>query len=124
VTVFDTALSSSNGNTDPRLRRAISGGNVDRLLISTKVGTHIGIGGRLFHDLSPKMFMSSVETGRRHLGLNNIQLLYLHGPCSFEFSHELRDTLVGLQERGWAGRPAVNIFDTEVLEVLVWYSFP
>ena len=123
VTVFDTALSYSNGNAEPRLGKAIAGCNVDKLLISTKVGTHIGNGGRLFHDLSPKMILSSVESSRRHLGLDKIPLLYLHGPRSFEFTDELRDTLVGLQDRGWVGRLGVNSFDTEVLEMLVGFPF-
>jgi 1-deoxyxylulose-5-phosphate synthase len=123
VTVFDTGASYSNGNAEPRLGRAIAGGNVDKLLISTKVGTHIGNGGRLFHDLSPKMIVSSVESSRRHLGLDKIPLLYLHGPSSFEFTDELRETLVGLQEKGWVGRLGVNSFDTEVLEVLADIPF-
>src|ERR1700733_12980419 len=118
VTVFDTGSSYSNGNAEPRLGRAIAGGNVDRLLISTKVGTHIGNGGRLFHDLSPKLIVSSVESSRKHLRLDKIPLLYLHGPGSFEFTNELRDTLLGLQDRGWIGQLGVNSFDTEVLEML------
>jgi aryl-alcohol dehydrogenase-like predicted oxidoreductase len=123
VTVFDTGASYSNGNAEPRLGRALVGANVEKLLVSTKVGTHIGNGGKLFHDLSPKMILSSVEASRRRLGLDRIPLLYLHGPHSCDFTEELGETLVGLQEEGWVGLLGVNSFDTQVLEMLVNVPF-
>src|SRR5689334_805648 len=60
VTVFDTGPSYSNGNAEPRLREALRGVERDRLLISTKVGTHIAKNGKLFHDLSPQAIVDSV----------------------------------------------------------------
>ena len=79
VTVFDTGPSYSNGNAEPRLSKALRGEERDKLLISTKVGTHIAQNGTLFHDLSPRAIVNSVDASRRRLDLDVIPLLYLHG---------------------------------------------
>ena len=101
LTVFDTGPSYSRGNAEPRLGKAIKGADVDKLLISTKVGTHIQKNGRLFHDLSRDLILKSVEASRRRLGLDTIPLLYLHGLRKNELNSQLQDTLVELQDRGW-----------------------
>jgi aryl-alcohol dehydrogenase-like predicted oxidoreductase len=119
VTAFDTGPSYSRGNAEPRLGKAIRGAKVDKLLISTKVGTHIRKNGRLFHDLSRELILKSVDASRRRLGLDTIPLLYLHGLRARELSSQLQDTLVELQDRGWVRRLGVNSFDTDVLELLV-----
>jgi aryl-alcohol dehydrogenase-like predicted oxidoreductase len=119
VTVFDTGPSYSHGNAEPRLGKAIKGLDAGRLLISTKVGTHIGRGGRLFHDLTREAILKSVESSLRRLGLETIPLLYLHGPRQGELNQELYDTLLALQDRGWVQRLGVNSFDTDVLEALI-----
>jgi aryl-alcohol dehydrogenase-like predicted oxidoreductase len=119
VTVFDTGPSYSRGNAEPRLAKAMKGLETGRLLISTKVGTHIGRGGRLFHDLTREHILESVENSRRRLGLDTIPLLYLHIPRKEELKQELYDTLLELRVRGWVYGLGVNSFDTEVLEALV-----
>lgn len=118
LTVFDTGPSYSRGNAEPRLGKAIKGADVDKLLISTKVGTHIQKNGRLFHDLSRDLILKSVEASRRRLGLDTIPLLYLHGLRKNELNSQLQDTLVELQDRGWVRGLGVNSFDTDVLEAL------
>jgi 1-deoxyxylulose-5-phosphate synthase len=118
VTVFDTGPSYSNGNAEPRLAKALRGIDVDKLLISTKVGTHIGINGKLYHDLTPKAVLHSVEASRRKLNLDSIPLLYLHGPHKDELENGLLDSLGEMRERGWVCKLGVNSFDTEVLEIL------
>lgn len=118
VTVFDTGPSYSNGNAEPRLAKSIRGLEVDRLLISTKVGTHIGTSGKLYHDLTRKAVLDSVEDSRRCLNMESIPLLYLHGPSKDELNSQLLDTLVEMRNRGWVRRFGVNSFDTEVLESL------
>ena len=119
VTVFDTGPSYSHGHAEPRLGRALRGVDTEKLLISTKVGTHIGRRGRLFHDLSREVIVKSVDGSRRRLGLDTIPLLYLHRPRVDEFNIELADTLMSLQQRGWVGRLGVNSFNTLVLQALV-----
>src|SRR5205085_10438251 len=118
ITVFDTGPSYSGGNAEPRLGKVLPALPIDKLIVSTKVGTHIGRRGKLFHDLSRELVLQSVEASRKRLGLDTIPLLYLHGPRIDEFNAELADTLIGLQQRGWIGRLGVNSFDTLVLETL------
>jgi aryl-alcohol dehydrogenase-like predicted oxidoreductase len=118
VTVFDTGPSYSNGNAEPRLAKALRGVDVDKLLISTKVGTHIGINGKSYHDLTPKAVLDSVEASRRKMNLDSVPLLYLHGPRKDELENRLLDTLQEMRERGWVRRLGVNSFDTGVLERL------
>jgi len=118
VTVFDTGPSYSNGHAEPRLGKALNGVAAEKLVISTKVGTHIGRRGKLFHDLSRALVLRSVEASRRRLGLETIPLLYLHGPRLHELNAELADTLLELQQRSWVGRLGINSFDTPVLETL------
>jgi 1-deoxyxylulose-5-phosphate synthase len=118
VTVFDTGPSYSNGNAEPRLAKALRGVDVNRLLISTKVGTHIGINGKTYHDLTPKAVFESVDASRRKMNLDSIPLLYLHGPHKDELRSGLLDTLEGIRERGWVCKLGVNSFDTEVLKIL------
>jgi aryl-alcohol dehydrogenase-like predicted oxidoreductase len=122
VTVFDTGPSYSNGNAEPRLRKALEGTETSKLLISTKVGTHIGNNGRLFHDLSPRATVKSVDASRRRLDLDKIPLLYLHGVRKEELRSPLLDTLAELRDKGWVRWLGVNSFDTEVLELLL--DFP
>ena len=118
VTVFDTGPSYSRGNAEPRLGKAIKGAEVNKLLISTKVGTHIAKNGKLFHDLSRESILEGVEASRRRLDLDTIPLLYLHGLRKIELNSQLEDTLAELQGRGWVRSLGVNSFDTDVLEAL------
>jgi aryl-alcohol dehydrogenase-like predicted oxidoreductase len=118
VTVFDTGPSYSNGNAEPRLQRALKGTETSKLLISTKVGTHIGNNGRLFHDLSPAAILKSVDASRRRLDLDIIPLLYLHGLRKEELCSPLLDTLAELRNRGCVRWLGVNSFDTDILEML------
>jgi aryl-alcohol dehydrogenase-like predicted oxidoreductase len=122
VTVFDTGPSYSNGNAEPRLQKALHGTETSQLLISTKVGTHIGNNGRLFHDLSPEAIFKSVEASRRRLDLDIIPLLYLHGLRKEELRTPLLDTLSELRNRGWVRWLGVNSFDSDILEMLVGFS--
>jgi aryl-alcohol dehydrogenase-like predicted oxidoreductase len=118
VTVFDTGPSYSNGNAEPRLSKALRGRDTGKLLISTKVGTHIAKNGKLFHDLTRKAILDSVDASRRHLDLDIIPLLYLHGLQKEELCSPLLDTLAELRNKGWVRWLGVNSFDTEILELL------
>jgi aryl-alcohol dehydrogenase-like predicted oxidoreductase len=122
VTAFDTGPSYSRGYAEPRLAKAIKGIDGEKLLISTKVGTHIGRNGKLYHDLTPEVILESVEASRRRLGLDVIPVLYLHGPRLCELDSRLLDTLAEIRDRGWVRWLGVNSFDTQVLEALVGIS--
>ena len=116
VRVFDTGSSYSGGHAEPRLGRALRGRDLDGLLISTKVGTHVGRFGRLVHDLSPEAVVRSVAASRRNLDMDRIPLLYLHGPGVHELEPRLVDSLEDLRERGWVSRFGVNSYDPPVVQ--------
>ena len=116
VRVFDTGPSYSGGYAEPRLGRALRGRDLDGMLISTKVGTHVVRFGRLVHDLSPEAVVRSVAASRRNLDMDRIPLLYLHGPGIHEFEPRLFDALEGLRERGWVSRFGVNSYDPPVVQ--------
>ncbi len=118
VTVFDTGPSYSGGHAEPRLGKALKNTDTERLLISTKIGTHISHNGKLYHDLTRAAILRSVEASRQRLGLDRIPLLYLHGPRLSEINQELIATLEELRARGWVRWLGVNSFDTDVLEAL------
>jgi aryl-alcohol dehydrogenase-like predicted oxidoreductase len=118
ATVFDTGPSYSNGNAEPRLNKALRGTERDKLLISTKVGTHIANNGKLFHDLTPRAILRSIDASRRRLDLDIIPLLYLHGLRKEELRSPLLDTLAELRDKGLVRWMGVNSFDTEILELL------
>lgn len=118
VTVFDTGPSYSQGYAEPRLAKALKNIDAEKFMISTKVGTHIGKGGKLYHDLTSKAILRSVEASRQRLGMDEIPLLYLHGPLIPEMDRELVDTLGEIRNRGWVRWLGVNSFDTDVLESL------
>ena len=117
VRIFDTGPSYSGGHAEPRLGRALCGRNLDVLEVSTKVGTHNGNLGRLFHDLSPEAIFRSVDSSRRNLKIDRIPLLYLHGPGAHEFSPQLLDTLEVLRVRGWVAHFGVNSYHPEVIQL-------
>lgn len=116
VRTFDTGPSYSGGHAEPRLGRALKGRDLDGVLISTKVGTHLGRYGRLFHDLGRAAVIKSVDDSRRRLGLDRIPLLYLHGPWAGELDQRLTDMLEELRDRGWVAAFGVNSYDPVVIE--------
>jgi 1-deoxyxylulose-5-phosphate synthase len=116
IRTLDTGPSYSGGNAEPRLGRALRGTDLSGLEVSTKVGTHRGRFGRLYHDLGREAVLRSVENSRRNLGIDRIPLLYLHGPWPGELDARLADLMGELLGRGWVGRVGVNSYDLRVIE--------
>ena len=123
VTVFDTGASYSGGNAEPRLGKALKKKSLDRLLISTKIGTQVNPNGSLYKDWSRNGVLKSIESSRRNLGLDTIPLLYLHGPKVSTFTSELLDTLNEARERKWVRWFGINSFDDDVLDAVADMRF-
>lgn len=119
VTVFDTGPTYSGGNAEPRLGEALAGIDPGGMLISTKVGTHLGDNGRLYKDWTRAALEKSLAQSRANLRLDCIPLLYLHGPRPENLTPELFDILEGFRARGLVRWIGVNSFDDDVLELLV-----
>jgi len=119
ITTFDTGPTYSGGTAEPRLGRAMAGKDLSGMLVSTKVGTHLGTNQRLYKDWSPAAIERSLASSRKNLGLDCMPLLYLHGPRPETFTNELLDTLGAARNRGHVRWLGVNSFDDDVLEMLV-----
>jgi aryl-alcohol dehydrogenase-like predicted oxidoreductase len=115
VTFFDTGASYSGGQAEPRLGRALKGRDLRGVVVATKAGT-FAERGRVGRDHSPSAIVASAERSLRHLGLDVLPLLQLHGPALGELTDELRGALTGLKARGLVRALGVNSFDPAVIE--------
>jgi aryl-alcohol dehydrogenase-like predicted oxidoreductase len=114
VTLFDTGSSYCGGHAEPRLGRALKGKDASALVIASKAGT-FARDGRIGRDFSPAAVVASAEQSLRHLGLDSLPLLQLHGPAIGELTDELRGALADLKARGLVLAVGVNSFDPQVI---------
>jgi len=119
VTFFDTGASYSAGEAEPRLGRALKGRDTARLVIASKAGTFHAGGGRIGRDFSPHTIVASAERSLRHLGLDALPLLQLHGPAIAELTDGLRAALADLKARGLVRALGVNSFDPAVIDHII-----
>lgn len=113
VTFFDTGPAYSGGEAEPRLGRALKGRALDGLVIATKAGTWHD-GHRVLRDFRPAAIEASVERSLRHLGLESLPLLQLHGPAIAELNDDMLAMLEGLKRRGLVRVVGANSFDPAV----------
>lgn len=84
-------------------------------MIATKAGTFHAGGGRIARDMSPAAIVASTERSLRHLGVERLGLLQLHGPSIPELD-ALSGTLAGLKARGLTQAVGLNCFDPAVID--------
>jgi len=100
VTVFDTAPSYGAGEAERRLGLALRGLPRDRLVVSTKAGvTSFGLRGRK-RDFAPGAIEASVRISLMRLGLDGVDVLWLHGAAPQELTPALFQKLDGLRRAG------------------------
>lgn len=114
ITLFDTGASYSRGEAEPRLGRALKGRQKQDLVIATKAGTYHAGRGRIARDMSPGAVVASAERSLRHLGIEALALLQLHGPSVPELD-ALIETLVDLKSKGLVRAVGLNSFDPAVI---------
>lgn len=119
IRFFDTGASYSAGEAEPRLGRALKGRDVSKLVIATKAGTYHAGGGRIARDFTPAAIVASAERSLRHLGLETLPLLQLHGPAAAELTDDLFEALEGLRARGLVRSLGVNSFDPAVIDHVI-----
>ncbi len=77
---FDTAYSYGyEGRSDRVLRQALRG-CMDQVIIGSKVGTHYALDQSRVMDASPNRLKQQADEIRLRLGIDRIDLLYLHSP--------------------------------------------
>jgi 1-deoxyxylulose-5-phosphate synthase len=116
VTLFDTGASYSAGEAEPRLGRALKGRDTASLVVATKAGTWHAGRGRIARDMTPAAVVASAERSLRHLGLESLGLLQLHGPSAAELTPEMAAALDGLKGRGLVRAVGINSFDPAVVD--------
>ena len=118
VTFFDTGAAYSGGEAEPRLGRALTGRNLDGVVVATKAGTRHD-GRRVIRDFSLKGIETSVERSLSNLGLETLPLLQLHGPAAGELDDKMLTMLEGLKRRGLVQALGVNSFDPALIEHVI-----
>jgi len=115
VTYFDTGASYGNGEAERRLGRALKEMSASDVVISTKAGTVVGDNG-LYKDFSAENMKRSLEGSLARLQLEQVDILYLHGPQVPDLTDELIASLLGFKTAGLVRAIGVNSFDNDVLE--------
>jgi aryl-alcohol dehydrogenase-like predicted oxidoreductase len=119
VTFLDTGASYSRGEAEPRLGRALKGRDPAGLVVATKAGTRHAGGGRIVREMTAGAIVASAETSLRHLHLDHLPLLQLHGPAISELSDDVLDALASLKARGLVRALGVNSFDPAVIDHVI-----
>jgi aryl-alcohol dehydrogenase-like predicted oxidoreductase len=113
---FDTGPSYGWGEAERRLGLALKSLDRNALVVSTKVGTFRDAGGKTFKSFEPSRLRGSVESSLARLGLDQIDILYLHGPQIQDLSPALIDCLTDLKGKKLVRFHGINTFDRPVLK--------
>ncbi len=97
---FDTAYSYGyDGESDRILRQAL-GSRIHSVTIATKVGTHFDSDRKLVRDARPERLEFEVNEIRTRLGLDCLELLYLHTPDGKTSIEKCAESLAAMVQKG------------------------
>ena len=100
ITAFDTAPAYGSGEAERRLGDAVRRIGRDRLHISTKAGlTSFGLKGRR-RDFRPDAIEASVLTSLDRLGVEGVDILFMHGAAPEEWTPALLERMSDLKSAG------------------------
>ncbi len=111
---FDTSPSYADG--EVRLARFLKGRDLGRYVISTKVGTHQNADGSLWRSFAIDDMRRSFDSSLSRLGVEKVDILYLHGPALDDMSRPVLDFLLEQKARGRADHIGINSFDPPVVQ--------
>ncbi|RIK83037.1 MAG: aldo/keto reductase [Planctomycetota bacterium] len=81
VNFIDTAYCyGPQGESDRLIRRALDGRRRDDVVIATKGGIHYNAAGKQEQDGRPATLLRECDEGLRRLGVDRVELFYLHAP--------------------------------------------
>jgi D-threo-aldose 1-dehydrogenase len=115
INYFDTGPSYGAGMAECRLGRFLAGRAQDKILISTKVGTHASPTRGAWRSFKVTDMEQSFNESLSRLGLSKVDILYLHGPQISDLTDETFDFFERQKRSGrivWSG---VNSFDNKVI---------
>ncbi len=118
IRFFDTAI--NYGKAEDRIGMALKKYNIDRteIVISTKGGKKL-VNGKWTQDINPKSIMENVETSLKRMGIDYIDILYLHGPSVKDLREEVLDCFEKLKKSGKIRAYGANTFDTDVIDYII-----
>ena len=97
---FDTAYSYGYDGRSDRVLRQILEKQWDSVVLGTKVGSHYDSNRQRILDCSKKRVLLEVDEIRNRLGLERIDLLYLHAPDGKTSIEEVAETFARLVDAG------------------------
>jgi aryl-alcohol dehydrogenase-like predicted oxidoreductase len=97
---FDTAYSYGKQGESDRLLRQVLSGRWDQVVVASKVGTHYDHHGNRQLDASPARLTADAEEIRQRLGVDCIDLMYLHAPDGRTPVERSAEALARLQQKG------------------------
>lgn len=118
VNYFDTSPSYGPEHGEERLGELISGLNRDDLVISSKTGTN-SIDGRVVRSFDPAIMQVSFDRSMIRLGLDHLDILYLHGPAPRDLNAEIFGFFDRLKAAGRITYSGVNSFDRDTLKAVI-----
>jgi D-threo-aldose 1-dehydrogenase len=119
INYFDTSPSYGWGEAERRLGDFIKRVPRDRVVISTKVGTFKSAGGRPVKDFSPAALETSLTDSLARLGVERVDMLFLHGPAPRNLNEEVFRYFEREKSRGRIAYSAVNSFQRQTISQFV-----
>jgi len=87
ITHFDTSPSYGHGLAEERLGRFLQAHKPAELVISTKVGNNL-VDGQMVRGFTRDLMERSFEGSLKRLGVDRVDILYLHGPSPTELASD------------------------------------
>ncbi|MFO0942389.1 MAG: aldo/keto reductase [Pirellulales bacterium] len=116
INFFDTAYSYGySGQSDQLLAKALEG-CAEEVVIASKVGTHYDPAGNRIIDGSPETLIEHTKQSLQRLGVDRIQLMYLHTPDPQVAILESADALAELKSMGLVQHVGVSNVNLEQLK--------
>lgn len=115
VNHFDTGPSYGEGLGERRLGAWLKGKPLDDKVIATKVGTNL-IDGAIVRGFDPEIMEASFRGSLERLGIERVDVLYLHGPAIADLTPAVLAFFDRLKREERIGFSGVNSFDNAVLE--------
>lgn len=116
---LDTGPSYASGEGEARLGAFLTQHGASNLIVSTKVGSNFDAQRALTRSFAVADMERSLTDSLRRLGLQRVDILYLHGPSLNDLNDDVLRFLENEKQRGrivWSG---VNSFDMDVVTACV-----